>query len=349
MSNRLRDAITIRVLTNLPAIEQAAGANIRVRVLPPSSSRASLAKALLTTWVKPAVVFINSDHTTVLHCCLWLRLVARSRCKLVCADLNFNKPSSTIRSRLLVWLKRTLLRRVDVFLLLQKEFAGYQRYYGIDARRAAYLPWKVNHLSLIQTLQPSDDGYVFAGGVTHRDWTTFGKAVSGLPIRVIVSIPNDEALRRAGQTALLPADGTFGDNVEVHRHGPDPLEWLRLAAHARMVVMPISGESLNPSGISTALSILALGKPLVISEGPTTVGILDSGRALVVPSSDPTALRAAILDLNGDEKRRERLVRAGSRYAAECGGDLQLYSNMLQAIEAAAIGRDPGSIRLSPE
>lgn len=338
----------LRVLTNLPVLETVARSGVVVRRLPFISAPSRFARTLLSTWFRPGVVFVNSDHTTTLYACLWLRLVPRSRCKLVCADLNFNKPGSTFRSRWLVRLKRILLGRVDAFLLLQKEFEGYRRYYGIDKSRAVYLPWKVNLLSVIGTIRPGNEGYVFAGGVTHRDWKTFGDAVRGLPVKCIVSIPNDEALRRAGQTALLPAEGAFSPNVEIRRHGPDPIEWLTLAANARIVVMPISSDSLNPSGISTALTILALGKPLVITEGPTTVGILDAGRALVVPPANPAALREAISRLMYDESLRETLGRAGMEYAAACGGDRHLYSNMMKAIEAVASNRDPATIRLEP-
>ncbi|MBK8061138.1 MAG: hypothetical protein IPK33_25550 [Gemmatimonadetes bacterium] len=48
-------------------------------------------------------------------------------------------------------------------MLLQKEFEGYRRYYGIDKSRAVYLPWKVNLLSVIGTIRPGNEGYVFAG------------------------------------------------------------------------------------------------------------------------------------------------------------------------------------------
>lgn len=336
------------MLTNLPALKSVADEDVVVRVLPPASQRIAFVRALLSTWFRPAVVLVNSDHTTTLRACMWLRLVPRDRCKLVCADLNFNKPGTSLFSRLYVHLKRLLLLRVDVFLLLQKEYDGYTKYYGIDPARAVYLPWKVNLLPVIESLRPRDDGYVFAGGVTHRDWKTFGEAVRGLPVKCVVSIPNDEALRRAGQTALLPAEGTFGENVEVARHGPDPHEWLTLAAHARLAVMPISSDSLNPSGISTALSILALGKPLVITEGPTTTGILDAGRALIVPPANPIALRDAISRLMFDSSLRDQVSRAGKEYADACGGDQHLYSNILRAVVAAARGRDVTTIRLEP-
>ena len=50
------------------------------------------------------------------------------------------------------------------------------------------------------------------------------------------------------------------------RHGADPESWLRFVAHSKFAVLPITKESLNPSGISTALSIMALGKALVVTD-----------------------------------------------------------------------------------
>ena len=46
--------------------------------------------------------------------------------------------------RAIASVKRLLLRMVDLFILYLRDFTGYERYFGISADRAVYLPFKAN-------------------------------------------------------------------------------------------------------------------------------------------------------------------------------------------------------------
>ena len=62
-----------------------------------------------------------------------MRLFCRFR--LVSVDILL-RPPQDLKSRLLCFLKRTLLTQVDKFILYFKNTAGYQRYYGIRPEKS---------------------------------------------------------------------------------------------------------------------------------------------------------------------------------------------------------------------
>ena len=225
-----------------------------------------------------------------------------------------------------------MLRRVDLFLLLQKDFSGYQKYYGIRADRVRFLPWKINLSETISTMKIEEGDYAFAGGLTHRDWATLANAMQGLSIPLIISIPNDNVLLTEGLTTILPDQRDFGPNTKIIRHDANPRSWLELVARSKFVVLPITADSLNPSGISTYLSIITLKKCCIISEGPSTKGILSSETSLVIPPNDAKALRKAILLVNSDDNLRHRLAEGGYTYAMSLGGVSRLHFDFIKEI-----------------
>jgi glycosyltransferase involved in cell wall biosynthesis len=60
---------------------------------------------------------------------------------------------------------------------------------------------------------------------------------------------------------------------------------------------------------------MVLGKPVIITRGASTEGILDERLALVIEPGDSQAMRAAIARLWNDVELRQTLSRNGKHYA----------------------------------
>jgi glycosyltransferase involved in cell wall biosynthesis len=77
---------------------------------------------------------------------------------------------------------------------------------------------------------------------------------------------------------------------------------------------------------------MALGKPVIISEGTSTRGILTKNEAEIVPSEDPDSLALAIKKIWDDKDYRECLAKNGKKYALSLGGEERLVKDILKGI-----------------
>lgn len=286
-----------------------------------------LTSAARVAWASRSfdAILLNCAVTEALILCAALRIVG-SRCALVVSDPVMNPPRGALGS-LRARLKRWLLRRVSLFVVHQRDLTEYSRLYGITSERSNYVPFKVNLLDTIRTLEPRDGDYVFSCGVTNRDWATLGAATRNGPYRVVVSMPDAAQLKRMGATATPPSRDDFGPNASFVENGSDPREWLELAAGARIVVLPVTADAINPSGVSTYLSIMAIGKCVVISDGPATRDIV-SEEAIIVPPGDPAKLRKAIDLVWEDDTTIYEKGRRGREYAESLGDSERLLRDL---------------------
>jgi glycosyltransferase involved in cell wall biosynthesis len=301
--------------------------------------------AISTAWRARTAdaVLLNCAVTDALILCGVLRLL-RSRCRVIVSDPVMNPPhgvAMVLRSAV----KRWLLRRVDLFLVHQVDLAEYGRLYGITPGRSAYVPFKVNLLDTIRTIRTEEGDYIFSCGVTNRDWPTLGAATRDLPYRLIVSMPDAQQLARMGAVGRPPRPADFGANATIVANGSDPREWLSLAARSRFVVLPVTRDAINPSGVSTYLSLMALGKCVVISDGPATRGIL-TDQAVIVPAGDADALRVRLEALWNDAARREVTAARGAEYARSLGASDRLLADLASHV-VALLERGAGQARAS--
>lgn len=276
-------------------------------------------------------VLLNCAVTDALVLCGMLRLL-RARCAVVVSDAVMNPPhgaATVFRAAI----KRWLLRRVNLFLVHQVDLAEYSSLYGITPERSTYVPFKVNLLDTISSLHREDGDYIFSCGVTNRDWATLGAATRDLPYRVVVSMPDQQQLARMGAVGQSPRREDFGTNATFVENGADPRDWLTLAARSRFVVLPVSADAINPSGVSTYLSLMALGKCVVISDGPSSRGIL-TDEAVVVPAGDPRALRERIEHVWNDDTYRGVTAARGEAYARSLGGSERLLKDLAAHVVA---------------
>jgi glycosyltransferase involved in cell wall biosynthesis len=107
---------------------------------------------------------------------------------------------------------------------------------------------------------------------------------------------------------------------------------------ARFVILPVLSDVLKPSGISTYLQAMALGKCVVMSDSPATDGLIDGGEAVLVRPGDPVALRNAISRVANDDQYRARVAAAGRAYAWSLGGEERLADDIAECVGALVDG-----------
>jgi glycosyltransferase involved in cell wall biosynthesis len=212
--------------------------------------------------------------------------------------------------------------------------AGYERHDRIPKHKFRYVPFKVNRYERVLATPTRDDGYVFCGGNTRRDFATLIAAARQLscPFKIVTM---REAVIGSHGSSLDERD--LPPNIEVIRHdGSD--SFLDFIAAARVVALPIKKANISASGIGVYLASMALGKCVVISEGPAVNGVVPDGAAVIVPAEDPAALRAAIDKAWSDEPFRARVAAAGQAYARQLGGEDRLCESVAQVLVADRSG-----------
>ncbi len=319
-----------RVITNLRAFNHPDCETVVVETGASGAGRWTSAWRLARMATTADAVLLNCAVADTLALCVLLRLMPWVRTRLVVSDPVMNPPVGPFGVQRAA-LKKWLLRRVDRFVTHQRDLSAYDRWYGIGPSRSTFVPFKVNLREVVERLEVTDGDYIFACGITNRDWPTLGAATRNRPYPVVVSMPDDEQLRRMGAIAIAPRRSDFSEAARFVVNGADPEEWLRLAAGARLIVLPVTTTAINPSGVSTLLSLMALGKCLVISDGPATRDVVTE-QAIVVAPGDPEALGQAIDRAWGDAGLRERVAEQGKAFAASLGGAERLLGDLARIV-----------------
>ena len=275
-----------------------------------------------------SVVFASIPGSAEL---LWLALIKgiyRKRTRIFVFDLVMRQPDS-IRERLFASIKRWLLRSIDTFVFIHKDTTGYERSYGISPEKCVYVPFKANNFDLAPSLVSVDGDYALALGASQRDYRLLIDAVADRPIRLKLVAPRAHVSTHG---ARMGSD-SLPSNIERIDRAIDRMEWNNLIAQSRFVVIPILPGVLQPAGISVYLEAMILGKPVVITRGASTEGILDDDLALLVPPGDVDALRTAIDHLWNDAALRAKLSESGKRYALSLGNHERLIADLRAVIQ----------------
>lgn len=273
------------------------------------------------------VVLFNVDPYQLLTLCLFKWLIPYKKPILVSVDIHLSEPIGW-KSKLIALAKKVLLKKVNLFILYFKDYSGYERYYGITAARVRYVPFKVNeweHLPSRDQLT-SDGEYVLTAGRGLRDLPTFMKAIGELPYQAILLWQDAEIMKTYG-TELPISD--LPPNITKILHDGDPTTWVQYIKKAKVVVIPAL-NSIRPVGISLYPLAMALLKPVVITEGPATNGLLIN-EAMIVPGGDWKALSNAISQVWEDDNLRKSLAEAGRTYAERLGGEQRMLQDIVGA------------------
>jgi glycosyltransferase involved in cell wall biosynthesis len=330
---RHNTATRIRIITNMGRLAGAryAGADLEFGT---HASRGVLgALATFARSFRYDFILLDGAVPDALLLAILKTLVPFHRAKIVLLDILLSTPTG-FSGRAKAWMIGRLLGRTHRIMLYYRDTRGLQQHYKIPADRFLYVPFKVNQREMISRIKPVDDGYVFCGGKTRRDFATLFEAVRDLdcPVKVVTTANSD-----------IARHGSFVDeraapsNVEVVRLDGRPEAFLSHMAAARLVVLPITPEICG-AGISVYAQAMALGKCVIISSGPGADDVLTSDQAIIVPPSDPAALRRAIHQAFTDPSYRARFERSGYQWAMNLGGEEQLYENILSHLHRDFLG-----------
>jgi len=195
------------------------------------------------------------------------------------------------------WLHRKVmqlcLRQVDLCIVWSRvECVRYAKEYRVSPSKFSF----VQHHHTLKRYQFAvcDDGYIFAGGNSDRDYGLFLEAVRGLPISCIL----------ATNLPRLLAGIQLPENVRVV--SASPVEFRQLMARARIVVVPMRANLLRTGGQQTFLNAMYMRKPTIVTdpEGGSDY-IAHQKTGVLVPYPDVHALRKAMVYLweHPDEAR----------------------------------------------
>jgi glycosyltransferase involved in cell wall biosynthesis len=175
--------------------------------------------------------------------------------------------------------------------------------------RAVFVPLPAD--GDLASLDRVDDGYVFSGGGTGRDFRTLIEALNGMdiPLRIVTFSP-----------ATLGWGGELPPNVHVEWRMP-PRAFLERLARSRLVVIPLR-DARSDFGQTTLVQALALGKPVVATRAPGVVDYVhDGAEGLLVEAGDGAMLRDAVVRLYRDDD-----LRASCSHAAKARAQQLTYA-----------------------
>jgi glycosyltransferase involved in cell wall biosynthesis len=278
---------------------------------------------------RDAVILHVPTQELFILCALRL-LFPFGRARVVAVDLIQTRPGTSPWQHVQAWLKRVLLGRVDLFLLHQKDISGLQECYGIPSHKVRYIPYKVNSWETVRAMNPPEGDYVFSGGRSRRDYTTFCEALRELDCPAVLLTPRPEENRL--HETYFQAENLPPHLRVVHDDG-SASSWIDHMARARIVVICVSPSSISPSGVGTFILAMALKKCVIITESPATRGVLEHERnAILIPMGDAAALREAVRRAWHDDSYRRRIAAGGHAYAMSLGGAETLQRNIASAI-----------------
>lgn len=324
----MSEPIRLSVMTNLTLIADVCPPGVEVTLVPRPRQQKTLAARLSALWAAARCdyVLINCSPMELFELSLVRALVPFARSRVISLDTVLPIPrTDTFRQRVTLAVKRWLFRHVHLFIEYFKDTRGYERHYGIPADRFRYVPFKINRYEQVLRTATRDDGYVFCGGNTRRDFRTLLEAARRLPYPFRIVTMADAVIAKHGSeldASQLPP------NVTVVRHdGSD--SFLDYIAAAHVVALPIRKGNISASGIGVYLASMALGKCVVISSGPAVDGVVPEGAAVIVPPEDPAALEAAIRRTFEDDAFRAGVAEKGRAYAHGLKGEHRLCESVL--------------------
>lgn len=272
------------------------------------------------------VVILNISSRLLIYFCI-IKLFNKNF-NLISIDIILSKPIS-LYDRIKSAIMSHLFEKVNYFIVYMKEWSGYKRYYKIKTSQLHYIPFKVNSIEKIANIKTRDGNYIFTGGMSKRDYETLFKAVEGLDISVKCLLPSMEICKRHGTfiNTEIPSNVAL-----VHDNGETD-SWNNYISAAKFVVIPISKETISPTGISTYLVAMACKKCVIVTKGPSTIDVIPDECSVQVEPANVASLRNAILHVFNDETYRKLIADNGYRYAQSLQGHSRLVSDIICFID----------------
>ena len=162
-------------------------------------------------------------------------------------------------------------------VLSSQEVETFPKTWGVDPGRVLFQPFP-NTLHGYRDMPTGDDGYLFAGGNSVRDYDLLEAALEGTGVRTRIAA-------KWQPTRGLP-------NLEVGTTSHE--EFMKLLANSHAVVVPLR-QTVRSAGQQTYLNAMGLGKPVIVIDAPGVRDYVVDGVTGVVVPPDVQRLRAAIV------------------------------------------------------
>jgi glycosyltransferase involved in cell wall biosynthesis len=332
----------IRVASNLARLQAASSADapIEVTVLPRSLGAAATVKVFFRCF-NYDYILLNGALNVFFVLALLKLFLPFGRCRLVILDVLLSTPR-TRAERVKTWLRGFLMGRAHRILLYHRGTRGLQQVLGLSADKFDYIPFKINEYELVKSLPVSDQGYIFCGGKTRRDFATLIEAARDLPYPVKIVTTSNEDIAVHG--SYLDESLVLPPNVEAIRLDGSARPFFELMAASRVVALPLKPD-ISGVGIGVYIIAMAFGKTVVMTEGPATEGVVTDDLAILVPPRDPRALREALMRACSDDALRARLGANAQRYALPLGDERRLMQSLAEWLARDSSDRRPQAVR----
>jgi glycosyltransferase involved in cell wall biosynthesis len=173
--------------------------------------------------------------------------------------------------------------RVTYTVFSRGELVTFPRTWGVSPERVVFTPYLFNTSDAEMAGRISEEGGVFAGGNSLRDFRPLLEAARSIPVRVDLA------------TYLVPPKAV-ADLPNVHVGMVTQARYMELLRMARVVVVPLCITHDRSAGQQTYLNSMAYGKLVIV---PDVMGVRDyidpMRTGIIVPPGDTVALRDAIL------------------------------------------------------
>ncbi|MBN9521614.1 glycosyltransferase [bacterium] len=327
------NARSIRVVSNMPdLVSSPGGTRIANRAVWPCRAVWKDAIVFLTRSFGrcDVVLLYQPSHGLAAILGALRRLVPFWRCRFVVVDLIFTNPGTTLLGRLRAAVKRVCFRGIDRFLIFQKDVSAIRALYGIQPDQIRRISYFVKARGILHNIEVSEGGYVFSGGASRRDFKTFCLAMADLPCRGLLATPAPKVAAFHGTSLderLVPS------NVTVRRDIAQQSEWVNAIAGAKLVVITTHPDPVGGPGQTTYALAMALGKCVIITDSEVVRGLLvDGDNAILVPPSDPAALREAIRRAWEDDRLRHTIGTRAREYGLGLGGPDDFHSRVANEV-----------------
>lgn len=326
--------MTLRVMSNVPGLRNVKWTGSELTFVPyPSGKGALVALRAFFASFRCDYLLLNGAPRDLLLLCLFKTVVPFNPCRIVAMDVLFSEPHSRV-DRAKSWLRGALLKQAYKIIVYYKDTKALRRTFGLPQSSFDFVPFKINQYELVTSTTPTDQGYIFCGGKTRRDFKTLLEAVADLDYPVkIVTTPNSDIVQHG---SYLDEGLALPPTVEVVRLDGSGPPFVRLMAGARLVVLPLKPD-ITGVGIGVYIMAMALRKCVIITSGPSVDGVLTSDVAMIVPPQDPRALRAAISAAWKDDAFRNRIAETAYAYAMSLGGEDRLYQSVADYLIADSL------------
>lgn len=205
--------------------------------------------------------------------------IRRRTGRIVISDATWKRGRLLDRTVMAAGLRAVDSPRTVYCVLSSAELETFPRTWRIDPSRVVFTPFCFTLTDAELGAPTSEDGSVFAGGDSMRDYGPLLETATALPAPVTIA------------SATFQPRGT-PPNVSVRR--VTPAEFTRLTRSASVVVVPLRSAE-RSAGQQTYLGAMAIGKLVVVTDAPGVRDYVeDRITGLVVPPGDGRALAEAV-------------------------------------------------------